>query len=1731
MRHHRRAVACLTKISIVASMLAGVGTLHAAPAFAAAPNPGDVIVNEYASDNTTANNDFLELLVLTDGADLRGVRISDNELVGGVLNTNESVLVFGNDSYLASIPRGTTIAVWIGSDPVVTDTVTNPAAGDWSMTLAPGTGYSATVDGLGGSLNTGLSTGGEAIYVYLPGPDASSAGTDNVYLDFVSYETDGGDAPPGLADINLPAVADNAYFTGNTAAGADSAASWTRFDFPATNGPTTPGEANPGQDLSSLRSAGDAAPSVAATVPANAATLAPSANLSVTFTEPVNVAAGWFTITCPSGVRSTADAVVSGGPQSFVIDPLTDLVNGEACTLRVNAAQVSDVDAIDPPDTMAADLVASFTVGSGGGPNTAPTITPATVAALGLTLGEAAPATRTVTVADAETPVSGLAVSAQSSNAAVATAVVVGTGATRDIDVSAVGVGTATLTFTVTDGGGLTAQTTMLVGVSAAEAAGTFNHYGISDASTALDLGNGAMVVADDETNVLRIYERNASRLPAAAVDLVSLGLALPDAATREIDIEAVARSGSTLWWLGSHGQNSSGATRTNRQLLFTTAISGSGAATTFTLGGSYRSLRSDLIAWDVANGHGLGANALGLAAAAALAPEPNGFNIEGLEVAPDGTTLLIGFRSPLQGANGRALVVPVTNATALVTANPTTGTAAAFGQPMLLDLGGRGIRDLRRSATGDYVILAGPPGTGTDFRLYTWNGTASNTPVLRPADLADLVSDGSPESIVDVPNPLTGTSSLQIVTDSGDTVWYGNGVINKELAATELRKVRSSFVTLGSPPVCGTAPSHTIPQVQGSGTTAAVTGAVSVRGVVIGDYEGAAPAIRGFYVQDPTGDADSATSDGIFVFNANNDVVSIGDLVQVSGTAGEFQGQTQISATSVERCATGASVNPVDVTFPLATADALEAVEGMLVRFPQTLTVTEHFQLGRFGQVVLSNGGRQYQPTQLFAPGDPQRAAAQAAVALNRVILDDELQNQNPDPIRFGRNGSPLSAANTLRGGDTLTNATGVLTFTWAGNAASGNAYRLRPVNALGGAAAFVAANERPGAPPVVGGDIKVASFNLLNWFNSFGTAASGACTGGLGGTAVDCRGAENTTELERQAPKTVAAIRGLGADVVGLMELENDGYGPTSAIADLVNRLNAQDGPGAWAFIDADASTGVTNAAGTDAIKVGMIYRPARVAPVGGTTRSDTDAVFDRPPVAQTFLDTTGSRFSVVVNHFKSKGCTGATGADLDQGDGQSCFNARRTAQATKLASFITGTVVPAAGDPDVLVIGDLNSYAKEDPITVLANAGYVDLAQRTIGPSAYGYVFDGLWGTLDYALANASMAAQATGAGEHHINADEPSVLDYNTNFKSPGQVGSLYSPDAFRSSDHDPVVVGLSGAASVAVADVSVTEGTGANPQVTVTVTRTGGSVGFGVGFATAPGSAGDGTDFVGRSGALSFGTSDTTATIVIDVIGDALDEPDELFTVTLSAPTNGAVISQAAATVTILDDDEAPPTPRVDALSVSQRECLCIVSVPIRLTAVQPAAVSVRWRTVAGSAREGRDFAGATGVVQIPAGQLERPAQVLLLEDLVFEGDEAFRVEIVSADGGVTVGAAATVTIVDDETRPRVTVVPITVRETDRQQTVVMVVRMTGIASEAVTAAWSTADGTAVAGSDYRAASGTVRFEPGQLVKLISVSVIGDRVAEASEQFTIPLVVTGTADAGAVGTVTIRDDDR
>jgi Ca2+-binding RTX toxin-like protein len=390
-------------------------------------------------------------------------------------------------------------------------------------------------------------------------------------------------------------------------------------------------------------------------------------------------------------------------------------------------------------------------------------------------------------------------------------------------------------------------------------------------------------------------------------------------------------------------------------------------------------------------------------------------------------------------------------------------------------------------------------------------------------------------------------------------------------------------------------------------------------------------------------------------------------------------------------------------------------------------------------------------------------------------------------------------------------------MTYTWAGNAASGNAFRIRPLGSLGGTAPnFQPTNPRPSTAPNVGGRLHVAGMNLLNFFNTFDGLPDTVdnCTNGVGGAATDCRGADTQAEFDRQWPKTVAAILALNPDVLGINEIENDGYGSSSAIQFLVNKLNDATAPGTYAFIDVDANTGQVNALGTDAIKVGMLYQPAKVTPVGTTAALNSTAFVNggdsaarsRPSLAQAFEENaTGARFIVDLNHLKSKGSACDT---PDAGDGQGNCNAVRVNATTALVNWLA-TDPTGTGESDILLIGDYNSYAQEDPITVIKNAGFTNMIESFLGADAYSYVFDGQWGYLDHALGSASLVSQVSGVGDYHINSDEPSVLDYNTDFKTANLQSTLYAPDQFRMSDHDSVLIGLNLNAAPVAQNQSVT----------------------------------------------------------------------------------------------------------------------------------------------------------------------------------------------------------------------------------------------------------------------------------------------------------------------------------
>jgi hypothetical protein len=578
---------------------------------------------------------------------------------------------------------------------------------------------------------------------------------------------------------------------------------------------------------------------------------------------------------------------------------------------------------------------------------------------------------------------------------------------------------------------------------------------------------------------------------------------------------------------------------------------------------------------------------------------------------------------------------------------------------------------------------------------------------------------------------------------------------------------------------------------IQGSGASSPFEHTTkTTEGVVTHDVQ-LTSQLGGFFLQDPVGDGDPATSDGVFVvrnsslFNVDN-----GDHLRITAFVDEDFGQTQLESVDVVVCATGVSVTPTTAAVPMD----FETIEGMLVTFPQDLYISEFFNFDRFGEIVLTTD-RQYQPSQVEEPGSAAAFAVGAANAANRITLDDNRNSQNPNPA-IHPNGAEFTLTNTFRGGDVVQDVTGAISFGF-------NLYRIQPTTG----ATYVPMNPRPTTPDDVGGEIKVASFNVLNFFTTIDAGPDVCGPTGLS----DCRGADNQTEYDRQLAKLVAGIIALDADIVGLQEIENDVFGDDvdgsrkhDAIRTLVEALNDAEGSKTWAWV------GKADHYNDYPIRNEIIYRIGAVLPIGKPVALADDA-FDgfrpgdfeplgRPPLAQTFaanFDTpnpnaAGGVFTVIVNHFKSKGSSCASIGDPVDVHQANC-NLTRVGQAEALLAF-AADLQASTGDLDVLIIGDLNSYAMEDPIDEITGAGYVDLIQTFEGATAYGYLFDGQLGSLDQALANGTLVSQVTGVTSFHINADEPDILDYDTSFKQAAQ-DALYEPLPYRASDHDPVIVGL------------------------------------------------------------------------------------------------------------------------------------------------------------------------------------------------------------------------------------------------------------------------------------------------------------------------------------------------
>jgi 5'-nucleotidase len=694
------------------------------------------------------------------------------------------------------------------------------------------------------------------------------------------------------------------------------------------------------------------------------------------------------------------------------------------------------------------------------------------------------------------------------------------------------------------------------------------------------------------------------------------------------------------------------------------------------------------------------------------------------------------------------------------------------------------------QNGPADGMALVTADGTVVEFLSYEGVITAGNGPAagLTSTDIGVAETGGSTE-----PAGL----SLQLV----DGAW--TGPISSTFGSANTGGADPDPEPEPEGPACD-ATAVPIGAVQGSGAATPVAGQqVTIRGTVVADLQDG--GFDGFHVQD-AGDGDPATSDAVFVYAPGGRKVDLGDVVTVTGTAAEFPADDPLSVTQLTRASysdCGTAELPEPAVLPIPSDDATrEAFEGMLVTPGTELTVSELFDLTSFGEVLLSSGGRLLSPTQAADPGAPAAAVA-AENVLRSITLDDGRSSR----LAGGSVPPYLAPGDPVRIGDTADLGPVVLS-------AGFGTWRLQPASGDTTGTTFTPTNPRTDAPAPVGGDLRVADYNVLNYFVTFGG---------------ESRGAANEAELAQQQAKIVAGLQALDADVITLHEIENSAITtpatPYRAVETLLAALSAADGH-TWAYAPAHEDG--------DVITNAIVYRTDVLAPAGDPV-AYTSPAFDnaRSPIAQTFRTVDGGEvFSVVANHLKSKGSACATGNDTSVGGPGNC-NADRTAQATELVAFAQ-QVADASGDPDVLLTGDFNSYRYEDPLDVVRDAGYTELGE-VFAPDEHSYVFDGGSGSLDHAFATPSLAAQATGLTVWETNAVESFAYQYDSG------VDPLYAPDPYRASDHNPTVIGftLDAPATAAVDEdrpfrgdrVTVT-GTGFTPGERVTVTIGGRSAGSG-----------------------------------------------------------------------------------------------------------------------------------------------------------------------------------------------------------------------------------------------------------------------------------------------------------
>ncbi|MDG4794512.1 ExeM/NucH family extracellular endonuclease [Micromonospora sp. WMMD1082] len=780
-----------------------------------------------------------------------------------------------------------------------------------------------------------------------------------------------------------------------------------------------------------------------------------------------------------------------------------------------------------------------------------------------------------------------------------------------------------------------------------------------------------------------------------------------------------------------------------------------------------------------------------------------------------------------------RPFTIPgvLVTATALILSGGTAAVAApATTTPFISEIH----YDNVGTDTGEAIEVEAPAGydlTGWQVVLYngangaaystrTLGGVVPDAGVVVESYPTDGIQNGSPDGVALV---APGGEVAEFLTYEGTFTATGgpaNGLTGVDIGVQEtastpaghsLQKIDGSWrapaphtfgVRNGAPDPdpdpdpdptgCTVTVDHSIAEVQGTGADTPLAGTrVTVEGIVTADHR--TGGYNGVYVQTAGSGGErpvaaGTASDGIFVYlttnTANHPSVAIGDRVRVSGTASEFNGLTQLTIAAradVQVCEQGAPLPaPVPVELPLGDA-ARESVESMLVAPVGPYTVSEVYNTNRYGEVVLTAGDEPARtPTDVARPGSDIALALAAENKLRRLLIDD---GRTTNLATAGLLPPYVSPANPLRVGDSVEAfGSSVLSYGF-------NEWRLQPtlpVDADTPPAArttFKITNPRTAAPVDVGGDLRVASFNVLNYFVHFGG---------------DARGAADEAALAKQEAKIVSAISALGADVVALEEIENSvrftAEDPQQALKRLVAALNDKDGAGTWDYVRTPAE--LPGAAEQDFITTAIIFKPAKAQPKGPSRSVNDETVWfnAREPIAQAF-SAGPVDFIVVANHFKSKSGAG-TGDNADAGDGQGGWNGDRVRQARALAAFVD-QVKADSDTSDVLLLGDFNAYTHEDPMQVFYDEQYRNLNDT----GRTSYVFNGESGSLDHALASPSLAARVTGVDVWEINAVESYAFQYDG-------LAAFFAPDPYRASDHNPLVVGIDTGAGTGPVDLQL-----------------------------------------------------------------------------------------------------------------------------------------------------------------------------------------------------------------------------------------------------------------------------------------------------------------------------------